>query len=71
MMLMDKEIVKKKKQLFPGGLVVKDLVLSLLWLRLLLWVGLDPWLAMAQKRRKNKKMYVVFLALRKETDLGY
>ena len=68
---MDKEIVKKKKQLFPGGLVVKDLVLSLLWLRLLLWVGLDPWLAMAQKRRKNKKMYVVFLALRKETDLGY
>ena len=22
---------------------VKDLVLSLLWLRLLLWLGFDPW----------------------------
>ena len=28
---------------FPGGLGVKDLVFSLLWLRLLLWCGFDPW----------------------------
>ena len=28
---------------FPGGLVVKDLVLSLLWLRSLLWRGFNPW----------------------------
>ena len=28
---------------FHGGLVVKDLALSLLWLRLLLWLGFNPW----------------------------
>ena len=28
---------------FPSGLAVKDLMLSLLWLRLLLWLELDPW----------------------------
>ena len=28
---------------FPGGLVVKDLMLSLLWLRSLPWCGFDPW----------------------------
>ena len=28
---------------FPGGLEVKDLALSLLWLRLLLWHRFDPW----------------------------
>ena len=28
---------------FPGGLAVKDPVLSLLWLRSLLWLGFDPW----------------------------
>ena len=28
---------------FPGGLAVKDLVLSLLWLWLLLWCMFDPW----------------------------
>ena len=27
----------------PGGSVVKDPVLSLLWLWLLLWFGFDPW----------------------------
>ena len=36
---------EKNRQLleFPGGPVVKDLALSLLWLRLQLWHGLDPW----------------------------
>lgn len=29
---------------FPGGLVVKDPVLSLLWLGSLLWPRFDPWL---------------------------
>lgn len=28
---------------FPGDLEVKDSVLSLMWLRSLLWPGLDPW----------------------------
>ena len=28
---------------FPGGPAVKDLALSLLWLRSLLWLGFDPW----------------------------
>ena len=34
---------KKTMRGFHGSLVVKDLVLSLLWLRLMLWFGLDPW----------------------------
>ena len=39
---------------FPGGLVVKDSVLSLLWL------GLDPWpgnfcMLQVQLKKKNKK----------------
>ena len=37
----------------PGGLVVKDLVLSLLWLGSLKWHGFDPWprnLCMLQAR---------------------
>ena len=28
---------------FPGGPGVKDSALSPLWLRLLLWLGFDPW----------------------------
>ena len=28
---------------FPGGLVVKDLALLLLWLGSLLWSWFDPW----------------------------
>ena len=34
---------KIRKMEFPCGLVVKDLVLSLQWLRSLLWHGFDPW----------------------------
>ena len=45
---------------FPGGLVVKDSVLSLLWLRSLLWHGLDSWpgnfcVLRARQKSKNKK----------------
>ena len=28
---------------FPGGPAVKDLALSLQWIRLLLWLRFDPW----------------------------
>ena len=47
---------------FSGGLAVKDLVVSLLWLRLLLWLGEIPgprtsacqeW---GKKKKKKKKM---------------
>ena len=37
--------------------MVRDLVLSLLWLRLLLWLGLDPWpgnFHMTREWPKNK-----------------
>ena len=36
-------LVKSWLQEFPGGLAVKDLVLSLLWLESLLWLGFNPW----------------------------
>ena len=55
---------KKEKTLeFPGasGLVVKDLALSLLWLRLLLWCTFHPWpgdlphaLGVAKKRKTQE-----------------
>ena len=32
-----------KKREFLGGLVVKESALSLLWLRLPLWLRFDPW----------------------------
>ena len=32
-----------KPEEFPGGLVVKDLALSLLWLGSLLWLVFQPW----------------------------
>ena len=35
--------LKRQKAKVPGGLVVKDLALSLLWLQSLLWLGLNPW----------------------------
>ena len=35
--------MKNKVVGFPGGLMVKDSVLSLLWLRSLLWLGFFPW----------------------------
>ena len=34
---------KKAVREFSGGLVVKDLALSQLWLGSLLWCGFDPW----------------------------
>ena len=45
---------KKKKQVFPGGLQVKNLVLSLLWF------GFDPWpknfhMPWAWPKNKKKK----------------
>ena len=46
---------------FPGGLVIKDPVLSMLWLGSLLWCGFDSWpwnLHMPQpwpKKKKKKK----------------
>ena len=33
----------KKKIEFPGGLVVKESVLTLVWLRLLVWLEFSPW----------------------------
>ena len=36
-------VYKMPAEEFSGGLVVKDLALSLLWLRSLLWYGFDPW----------------------------
>ena len=46
------QIYQEQSLAFPGGLVVKDLALSLLWLRL------DPWprnFCMPQVQPKNKK----------------
>ena len=34
---------KECRREFPGGLVVNDLVVSLLWLRSLRWCSFDPW----------------------------
>ena len=44
----------------PVAWWVKDLALSLLWLRSLLWCGFDPWpghfsMAQAQPKKKKKK----------------
>ena len=44
---------------FPNGLVVKDLALSLLWLRSRLWCGFSPWprnFHMLQAQPKEKKI---------------
>ena len=55
---------KKRLKEFCGGLVVKDLVLSLLWLKSLLWHEFDPWPrnfllyatgAAKEKKKKKKK----------------
>ena len=57
-----KEALNKEMEESPGGLVVKDLALSLLWLRSLLWWGFDPWpgnfcmpWAWQKKKKKKKK----------------
>ena len=45
---------------FPGGLAVKDLMLSPLWLWSLLWHGFDPWprnFCMLQCGQKKKKAF--------------
>ena len=50
--------VKETEQDFPGGLVVKDLALSLQQLGLLLWYGFHPWfgnLCLTQVCLKKKK----------------
>ena len=44
---------------FPSGLAIKDLELSLLWLRSLLWHGFDPWpenFCMPQLWKEPKKL---------------
>ena len=46
---------------FPGGLAVKDLALTLLWLRLLLWCRFDPWpgnfhMLWVQPQKKKKEL---------------
>ena len=51
---------KKSRWEFPDGLSVKDSVLSLVWLRLLLWLEFDPWpgnffMPQAQPKRKKEK----------------
>ena len=38
-----KNYKNKIRQLFPDGLAIEDLALSLLWLRALLWHGFHPW----------------------------
>ena len=48
---------------FPGGLVVKDLALSLLWLRSPLWHRFDPWpgkfhILSGQPKKKKKEMWL-------------
>ena len=67
--------IKRNKVLeFPGGLVFKDTTLSLLWLRLLLWCGLDLWpwnfymggwgrVGVQPKEKKKEK--------KQGTDIGY
>ena len=58
---------------FPGGLAIKDLALSLLWLRLLLWHRFDLWprnLRMLQacpatKNKKTNKKKPVFFNYKK------
>ena len=52
---------KVKDGEFPGGLVVKDLALSLLWLRSLLWSDFDPWpgdfhMLQAQLKKAKSRM---------------
>lgn len=49
-------------QEFPGGLTVKDLAISLLWLRALLWHGLETWsrnycMSWPIQKRKKKKLF--------------
>ena len=52
-MKISKSCIKTKGQEFPGGLVVNDAVVALLWLGLLLWHGFDPW-HMLQAQPKEK-----------------
>lgn len=54
------EILKKAKMEFPGGLLVKDLALSLVWLELLLWREFDSWpgnfsMTRVHPKKKEKK----------------
>ena len=48
---------------FPGGLVVKDLVLSLLWLRFDPWSGnlCMPWVWLERKKKDRDLNWVLFL----------
>ena len=41
--------------MFPGGLVIKGLVLSLLWLGFNLWVQELPYASGVAKKKKKKK----------------
>ena len=48
----------------PGGLAIKDLVLSLLWLMLLLWLRFSPWpenFCVPQVQPKNICFLVIVL----------
>ena len=58
------EILNSMK--FPGCLAIKDLALSLLWLRLLPWRGFNPWprnFCMPQEWPKKKKKSEIFCVL--------
>ena len=39
---------------FPGGLVIKDLALSLLWFRSLLWHGIPQGTSAGKKKKKGR-----------------
>ena len=46
---------------FPGGLVVKDWVLSLLWIELLLWLKFDPWPRNSCMPQAQPKIIIIIL----------
>ena len=50
-----KTFKRKKFQEFPGGLAIKDLVLSLLWLEIEPWPGTSTCCGCSQNRKKKKE----------------
>ena len=60
-------MIKMRRRSFLSAYQLKDLVLSLLWLRTTLWRGFDPWLGkfcMPQNKKLKKMMMMMMLMLK-------
>lgn len=59
--------LKQGRMEFPRGL--EDLILSLLWLRSVLWHGFSPWLGASACHGHSPKKKILFSAVRNEQTL--